>query len=519
MHPSPRVVAIPLFDPVYYDTGKRNGRNAILKFVNYLGFFVERMQGNDVVRPHHYRSADLRKGAGSALRRSRRSRAPFDSWSRRTMAQLAASIVSHDDEFKRQVATLLRACGVPVGIVEDRRTGAKPPVRTSSSSTSAPTPRRAWRRSSGCAPGIATVAIFAIAAAAEPDLILQAMRAGANEFFPWTRGTTQSSRAIEESFHGAVRRTAARREAATAGAKPPCVTHVFLGAKGGAGTTTVAVNCAVELARLTKRPTVDRRPEAVSRRSGAVPRRASAVHRARRDREPSSARQGLPARAGGASTSPDSTSSPASEQFDRPNRAGRRRHRRAASRPGTRLRLRRHRRRQRDQRVRRVAALYAADTIFLVTNPDVPSIRNAQRLVDRVRQLGAGSERIKILLNRVSDQNLIAPKQIETALGYGDPPHVLQRLPDGVDRAQLGRAAVAHEPFRARGAVRQLHPAASRRSTTRRRSSRSARSAVPRTSVTGNQSHVQCPSTSEQPPAAHLQRGRGPKRRGRSTSS
>ena len=47
-----------------------------------------------------------------------------------------------------------------------------------------------------------------------------------------------------------------------------------------------------------------------------------------------------------------------------------------------------------------VAALYAADSIFLVTNPDVPSIRNAQRLVDRVRQLGAGSERIKILLNR-----------------------------------------------------------------------------------------------------------------------
>ena len=61
---------------------------------------------------------------------------------------------------------------------------------------------------------------------------------------------------MEESFHGAVRRTAARREAATAGAKPPCVTHVFLGAKGGAGTTTVAVNCGVELARLTKRPTV-----------------------------------------------------------------------------------------------------------------------------------------------------------------------------------------------------------------------------------------------------------------------
>jgi Flp pilus assembly protein TadG len=48
MHPSPRVVAIPLFDPVYYDSGKQNGRNADLKAVNYLGFFIEEMQGNDV---------------------------------------------------------------------------------------------------------------------------------------------------------------------------------------------------------------------------------------------------------------------------------------------------------------------------------------------------------------------------------------------------------------------------------------------------------------------------------------
>jgi Flp pilus assembly protein TadG len=49
MNPSPRVVAIPLFDPNYYYTGKMNGRNASLKFINYLGFFIEPMQGNQVV--------------------------------------------------------------------------------------------------------------------------------------------------------------------------------------------------------------------------------------------------------------------------------------------------------------------------------------------------------------------------------------------------------------------------------------------------------------------------------------
>ena len=48
MSPSPRVVGIPLYDPEYYDTGKRSGRNADLKVANYMGFFVERRSGNDV---------------------------------------------------------------------------------------------------------------------------------------------------------------------------------------------------------------------------------------------------------------------------------------------------------------------------------------------------------------------------------------------------------------------------------------------------------------------------------------
>ena len=48
VHPSPRVVAIPVYDPVYYDTGKLNGRDADLKVSNYMGFFIERRQGNNV---------------------------------------------------------------------------------------------------------------------------------------------------------------------------------------------------------------------------------------------------------------------------------------------------------------------------------------------------------------------------------------------------------------------------------------------------------------------------------------
>jgi pilus assembly protein CpaE len=266
--------------------------------------------------------------------------------------------------------------------------------------------------------GSATLAIFAIAATAEPQLILQAMRAGANEFFPWAPGgQTQASRQMEESFHGAVRRTAARREAANAGARQPCVNHVFLGAKGGAGTTTIAVNFGVELATLTKRPTLvlDLKPclGEVALFLGVRPRftvldAIENLHRVDKDflRElVAKHKSGLDILA-------------ASEQFDRPG----------AQDAGAIEELLRVLARTYEYMVIDVgnsvnacaiAALYAADTVFLVTNPDVPSIRNAQRLVDRVRQLGAGSERVKILLNRVSDQHLIAPKQIETALGYG----------------------------------------------------------------------------------------------------
>jgi pilus assembly protein CpaE len=332
------------------------------------------------------------------------------------MAQLSAQIVSHDEGFKQQISRLLRACGVPVAIVEGRSAeGAAPDVvvvdiRADASSGMAAIER--LRAASG------NVAIFAVASSAEPDLILQSMRAGANEFFPWSGGEpTQATRAMEESFHGAVRRTATRRDAANAGGKAPCITHAFLGAKGGAGTTTVAVNCGVELARLTKRSTIIIDMKAtlgeVALFLGVRPRftvldAIENLHRLDKDflkELVSKHKSGLDILAG-------------SEQFERPGNQD----------AGAIEELLRVLTRMYDYVVIDAgnvigtcvaSVLYGADTIFLVTNPDVPSIRNAQRLVDRVRQLGAGSERVKVLLNRASDQILIAPKQIETALGYG----------------------------------------------------------------------------------------------------
>ena len=100
--------------------------------------------------------------------------------------------------------------------------------------------------------------------------------------------------------------------------------------------------------------------------------------------------------------------------------------------------------------------------MFLVANPDVPSVRNAQRLLERVRQLGACGDRVRILLNRAAEPYPIPPKQIETAVGPSDSSHLSERLQDRVDGAQLGRAAGAERRLGDRDAVRSVHAADSR---------------------------------------------------------
>jgi len=189
---------------------------------------------------------------------------------------------------------------------------------------------------------------------------------------------------------------------------------VFLGAKGGTGTTTIAVNCAVELARLSKRPTlvIDLKPSLgeVALFLGVRPRftvldAIENLHRLDRDflkELVSKHKSGLDILAGPDHYENMQNSSALEELL----RVLGRLYECVVIDAGSMI------------NAFVMSTLYTADTMFLVANPDVPSIRNAQRMVERVRQLGGGSERIRVLLNRVSDQNLIAPKQIETALGY-----------------------------------------------------------------------------------------------------
>jgi pilus assembly protein CpaE len=356
------------------------------------------------------------------------------------MAHLAGLIVSQDEEFKKHLNRVLRAGAIPVSIADERLTRDVAAtdlvivdIRGDASSAMA-----GIERLRAAAPG---AGIFAVANAADPNLILQSMRAGANEFFTWPPE--------EETFHGAVRRTAARRET-TQGARPSATTLVFFGAKGGSGTTTVAVNCGVELARLSKRPTVivDLKPGLgeVGLFLGVRPRftiidAIDNLHRL--DREflkelVTKHKSGLEILAG-------------SDQFDRPG----------APDGGAIEELFRLLARQYEYilvdagsqiNACSIAALYTADQMFLVANPDVPSIRNAQRLLDRVRQLGACGERVRFLLNRASEPYPIPPKQIEGALGHpihhtfpSDYKTVSAALNSGVPLALTGNSDMASQ--------------------------------------------------------------------------
>ena len=239
------------------------------------------------------------------------------------MAQLTAQIVSYDEEFKRQNRGCIRACGVPVGIVEGRsRRRARVP--TSSSWTSAATPRRRWRHRAAAGQQ-RRAGIFAVAAAAEPDLILQSMRAGANEFFTWPAAHERRDVPRRGPPHRGAARNGAR-------ARKPSATHAGVLRRQGRRRHDDGGGQLRRGARAAEQA-VDghRRPEAGPRRGRAVSRRAAALQPARRDRQPAPARSGVPASELVVKHKSGLEILAGSDQFDRPGAAGRRRASRSCS--------------------------------------------------------------------------------------------------------------------------------------------------------------------------------------------
>jgi pilus assembly protein CpaE len=189
----------------------------------------------------------------------------------------------------------------------------------------------------------------------------------------------------------------------------------FLGTKGGTGTTTIAVNCAADVHRLSRRPTLvvdaKRGPGDVAVFLGLRPRysivemidqmgwadrRVATRYIAEHD-------SGLHVLA-------------AADAFGRPN-----------SRDAEGV----------EQALACVSSLYdfvvidagstlsssavtalsVADLVVLVANPDLPCLRNMQRLMDALRLAGVAPERVRVLLNRTSENGVLPLAQIERVVG------------------------------------------------------------------------------------------------------
>lgn len=354
------------------------------------------------------------------------------------MARISGVILSDDETFRTQIATLLRTGPVSVSAIPESggRDGQRADivvVDARQNLDSAMARAEQWRAAN-------PAGVFVVAADSTPDLILRAMRAGANEFFAWPPSESQ--------VHEAVNRASAR--VASLVSARSCQTIVFIGAKGGAGTTTVAVNCGVEIARLSKRATV-----IVDLKGGTgeiglflgIRSRHSLLDALdnlhRLDSEfikelTTKHKSGLDILVGSDQWErPAPSDVPAIEEVFRllSNEyeyllvdAG------AHLNPVT------------------ISALYTADMICVVANPDVACVRNAQRIIDRLRQLGPCGDRVRLLLNRAAEPFPIPRAQIEAAIGHpidhsfpSDYKTVSAALNSGVPLALTGNSEMASQ--------------------------------------------------------------------------
>ena len=148
------------------------------------------------------------------------------------MARLSGTILSDDESFKAQLATMLRTSSVPVIVGDDRR-GASPDVAVVDGRGDLAAAVALVER---LRTADATTGIFFVAVELEPR-----------------RDSAVDARRRQRVLHLAAGQGRARRRhhahrghAAATSAPPQATTMVFFGAKGGAGTMMMAVNCAVE---------------------------------------------------------------------------------------------------------------------------------------------------------------------------------------------------------------------------------------------------------------------------------
>src|SRR5690242_762844 len=113
------------------------------------------------------------------------------------MANLVALIVSRDEPFRTQLGRLLRSCTIPVSLADEGAQRGAADLILVDGRNDLSSAVSTIERARVAAP---TAGIFMIADSADPDVIVEAMRAGANEFFTWPPPN--------KTLHEAIRRAA-----------------------------------------------------------------------------------------------------------------------------------------------------------------------------------------------------------------------------------------------------------------------------------------------------------------------
>ena len=97
-----------------------------------------------------------------------------------------------------------------------------------------------------------------------------------------------------------------------------------------------------------------------------------------------------------------------------------------------------------------VAALDQSSTIFLISNTDLPSLRNAQRCLSIFERMGYKKEKIRLLINRYQKSLEIRSKDIEETLNFpvywffpNDWPTIINSVNSGVPLSTVNHSEIA----------------------------------------------------------------------------
>jgi pilus assembly protein CpaE len=282
--------------------------------------------------------------------------------------------------------------------------------------------------------------IFVAGDGTDADLILRSMRAGAKEFL--------STPLDNQALFAAIERVGKVQAVRTKEKKRFGKLYTFFSAKGGTGSTVISTNFAVSLVEQTKKPTIlvdlDMQLGEVSLFLGIKPAFnivdvADNIHRM----DEALLKGFIKKHASGLDVlaAPDS--------LDKVESVG----------PSQVVQILQFLKNAYEHVVvdtsntfddHTVSALDQSSTIFLISNTDLPSLRNAQRCLSIFERMGYKKEKIRLLINRYQKSLEIRSKDIEETLNFpvywffpNDWPTIMNAVNSGVPLSTVNHTEIA----------------------------------------------------------------------------